>query len=408
MRARGGRKKKWVAAGIVTVLVAGGGATAWALTRPTPAASVAGTTLVAATVSTMTQSVVATGTIQPARRSDLSFPVAGKVTRVAATVGQTVVKGRVLATVDATTLKTSLDTASAAVTSAKEEVSALAASTTTTATQTAAGKAQLALAQSQLAAAKDNLAAASLKAPFSGVVAAVSMAVGDTVGSGSGGSSGARTTTTTTTAASTGVITVISTDAWVVDANVGSSDLASLKKGLQAQITPTGSATRIFGTIDSIGIVAATSSAGSATFPVVVDVTGSPAGVYAGATADVSFIVSQVPNVLTVPTIALHSIDGGTVVYQQKNGQQVNTPVTVGTAYGPVTEITKGLAEGDQVAVSFGGGGRVPTGTRTGTRGGGTGFGGTGNGGTGFGGTGNGGTGFGGTGNGGFGFGGTG
>ncbi|MDQ1724434.1 MAG: hypothetical protein QOG52_1462, partial [Frankiaceae bacterium] len=332
------------------------------------APAAASSSLVAATVSTMTQAVTTTGTIQPARRSDLSFTVSGKVTKVSATVGQAVTKGQVLATVDSTTLKTAVDTANAAVTSAEEQVTSVATSTTT---QIAAANAQLAQAKSALATANDNFAAATLTAPFTGVVAAVSMAAGDTVGSTSSGTG--RTTTTTTTTATTGVITVISTDSWIVNATVGSSDLPSLTKGLQAQITPSGSTTKIFGTVSSIGIIAGASTAGSATFPVVIAVTGNPAGIYAGSTADVSIIVKQLPNVLTVPTVALHTTNGATVVYQQKNGKQVDTPVTVGASYGALTEITKGLADGDQVVVSFGGAGRAPGGARTGQRPGGAG-----------------------------------
>ncbi len=135
---------------------------------------------------------------------------------------------------------------------------------------------------------------------------------------------------------------------------MGSSDLAQLTKGLQAQITPSGSSTMIFGTIASLGIVATSTSGGSATFPVVIDVTGSPTGLYAGGTADVALIVKQVPNVLTVPTQAVRTVNGATVVYQQVGGKRVTTPVTIGASYGATTEIKTGLKEGDQVEVSFG------------------------------------------------------
>jgi multidrug efflux pump subunit AcrA (membrane-fusion protein) len=66
----------------------------------------------------------------------------------------------------------------------------------------------------------------------------------------------------------------------------------------------------------------------------------------------VSIIVKQLSNVLTVPTAALHSSGGKTYVYQEKDGQQVSTEVTVGTTYGNSTQITKGLASGDQVVVT--------------------------------------------------------
>ena len=42
-----------------------------------------------------------------------------------------------------------------------------------------------------------------------------------------------------------------------------------------------------------------------ATFPVVIDVTGDPSGLYAGSTADVTIIVKQLNNVVEVPTAAI-------------------------------------------------------------------------------------------------------
>jgi uncharacterized membrane protein YgcG len=83
--------------------------------------------------------------------------------------------------------------------------------------------------------------------------------------------------------------------------------------------------------------------------------------------------VKQVPDVLTVPTAAIHEENGQTVVYQMKDGAQVSTPVTVGTVYGATTQITKGLNAGDEVVVTARVG-RTSTGNATGgtgtTRGG--------------------------------------
>ena len=171
---------------------------------------------------------------------------------------------------------------------------------------------------------------------------------------------------------------MISTTSWVVDASVGSADLPQLKKGLQAEITPSGSSTKIFGTVKSVGIIASSSSSGSATFPVTITVTGSPKGLYAGGGADVSIIVKQVENVLSVQTNAVHTEGGKTVVHQMKGGAQVSTPVKVGTTYGPSTQILSGLKAGDKVVgTAFRLGGSRPSGG-TGTRQGGGGFGGTG------------------------------
>jgi multidrug efflux pump subunit AcrA (membrane-fusion protein) len=286
---------------------------------------------VAATTGTRQQAVSTTGTIEPAQQAVLAFTVPGTVTSVPAAVGQKVAKGSVLATVDRTSLQTTVTTAAAGVTAAEQQLASVAAGT---AAQVTAAQAQLAAARSTLSQAQAALAAGYLTAPFSGVVAAVGLSAGDVVGSSggsarSGSSSGTTSNSSANSSSSTGSITLISTDKWVVNAEVGSADLASLRKGLQATVTPSGGAV-VFGTIASVGIVASASSGGTATFPVVVDVTGSPAGLYAGATADVSLIVKQIPNALTVPTAAVQNANGQTVVYRHVGGKRVASPVTLG------------------------------------------------------------------------------
>ncbi len=57
------------------------------------------------------------------------------------------------------------------------------------------------------------------------------------------------------------------------------------------------------------------------TFPVVIDVTGNPTGLYAGATADVSIIVKQLNDVTEVPTGAIsYGTNGQATVTKVVNG----------------------------------------------------------------------------------------
>jgi macrolide-specific efflux system membrane fusion protein len=269
----------------------------------------------------------------------------------------------VLATIGDTALRAAVSSAQASVDAAASQLTAQQ-DASASATQIASASAQLTSAKSRLTTAQQSLADATLTAPFAGTVAAVNVAVGDRTGA-SGGTGQASTGATSTNAQ----ITVISTSSWIVNASVGSADLARIKKGLQAEITPTGSAEKVFGTVRSAGIVASASSSGSATFPVTIAVTGTPQGLYAGGTAGVSIIVRQVADVLTVPTLAVRTVGGKTVVKVRKDGVDTDTPVTIGQVYGPSTEIKSGIAEGDQVvltAIRPGGG----VGNRTGRTGG--------------------------------------
>ena len=357
-------KRRPTIAGVATALLVVGGVGAWTATRSS-SSDAAAPTLVSATTSTIRQSVSATGTLEPAHRADLSFVVSGTVTSLPVAVGDRVKVGTVLATVDSTGLKTAVTLAQANVTATQDQLTAQQ-NAGSSAVQIASTQAQLASAQSRLTDAKTALTAASMTSPIAGIVAQVNIAAGDKVGNA---------------ASSSAQIVVISTTSWVVEASVGSEDLPQLKKGMQAEITPTGSTTKVFGTVKTVGIVASSSSSGSASFPVTVAVTGSPKGLYAGGAATVSIIVKQVENVLTVPTNAVHTVDAKTVVYQMVNGAQVSTPVTVGTTYGAVTQILSGLKTGDNVVgTTFRIGGNSSTGG-TRTRQGGTGGGGFGGGG---------------------------
>lgn len=379
--------RRFVVPAVVVLVVAGGAGAAYAFMR-SPASPGSTSRLVAATASDPSQTVAATGTVQPLHDATLTFSAASTVTSVPVVVGQKVVAGAVLATVDTTLLRSALATAQAAVTAAQEQAAADASASTT---QQAASAAQLAQASSQLTSSQAALAAATLTAPFTGVVARVGYAVGDATGQGGGGSAAAK-----AAAASTAGIEVISTNAWTVACSVGSADLSSLKTGLQAQVTLSGAAAPVFATVRSVGIVATSTPGSSATFPVVLDVTGNPAGLFSGDSASVSIIVKKLTGVLTVPTLALHTSGTSTVVYERNGGRQVSVPVTVGTAYGPLTQVVSGLKAGDQVVVTATAGGRF--GGRRGVRQGGGGR--TGGGTGGFGGAGGfgGGGGFGGAG----------
>jgi multidrug efflux pump subunit AcrA (membrane-fusion protein) len=375
------RRHTIIGAVIVLLVVGGGGA--WVVTRPT-SSTAAAPTLVSVTTGTIRQSVSATGTLEPAHRADLTFAVSGTVTSLPVVVGDTVRAGAVLATVDTSSLKTAVTSAQASVSATQDQLTAQQ-NAGSSAVQIASTQAQLADAQAKLGDSETALAAASMTSPIAGTVAQVNIAVGDKVGgtasasspsaSGSAGSSsssaGAGASSSSASAASassTAQVVVISTTSWVVSASVGSADLPQLKKGQQAEITPSGSATKIFGTVKSVGIVASSSSSGSASFPVTIAVTGSPKGLYAGGAADVAIIVKQVENLLSVPTNAVHTESGKTVVHQLKGGAQVSTPVKVGTTYGAVTQILSGLKAGDKVVgTTFRLGGNRPSGG-TGTR----------------------------------------
>jgi multidrug efflux pump subunit AcrA (membrane-fusion protein) len=184
---------------------------------------------------------------------------------------------------------------------------------------------------------------------------------------------------------------LLSTGSFEVQASVTDSQIGRIKVGDQAQITPNGATQPVYGTVSQITPMASQSS-GVASFPVTIAVTGTPSGLYAGASAQVSIVILQKTNVLTVPTAAVHRLGSRSYVNVLQDGKQVARTVTTGATDGARTEITSGLQAGDPVVLA-----NLAASLPTNTTGrGGGGFGGGGLGGGGFGGGGLGGGGFGG------------
>ena len=155
---------------------------------------------------------------------------------------------------------------------------------------------------------------------------------------------------------------------------VPGQDLGSLNQ------TQTTTAT---GTVTSVGAIATTSS-GVASFPVVVSVTGSPQGFFAGATVQAAITYNQLDNVLQVPTLAITRTNGQDYVTVSQNGKHSRRAVTTGLTSGGQTQITNGLTRGELVVVSIPtrvAGGATSNNATTGNRGFGGGGGGLGGGG---------------------------
>jgi multidrug efflux pump subunit AcrA (membrane-fusion protein) len=410
----------------VVVVLAGAGVATWFATRPANASAsgvVTTTTVQTVTTGTISQTVSATGTIEPATQANLDFAVSGTVNGVDVSTGQAVAAGQTLATVDPTTLNASLAQAQAALANDQAQL-ATDQGASAAATQLALDEANIASAQNQVTSAQTAVSEATLVTTTAGTVASVDLAVGQQVsgsssstssagagstgstagagGSGSataGGSGGTGAGTSASSAASSGSsstaqVVVVSTGSYIVNATVSSSGVSQLVVGDQATITPSGATTPVYGTVGTIGLLATTTS-GVSSFPVVIDVTGSPSGLFGGTSATVSIIVKELQGVVVVPTGAVSYTGGTTAVTLDSGGRKVVQPVTIGIAAAGQTQVVSGLSVGQQVfvtSVSF----RGPLGaTRTGGGfgGGGGGFGGGGGGfggGVGFGGGGGG------------------
>ncbi len=339
------------------LIVVGGGIAAWFGTRPASSAATT-TRVVTVAPATLDQSVASTGTVEPAQQADLSFVVSGVVAAVDVSVGQKVTAGETLATLDPTQLDATLAQAQATLALDQAKLSSDQAADASAA-QLDADEAAVVSAQAQVSSAQADVSDAALTSTITGTVASVGVSVGESVGAGgstaggstAGGSTAGGSAGTSAAASSTAQFVVVSTGSFVVDTSVDDSQVGRVAAGDQAVVTVAGSTTAVYGTVGSVGLEA-TASSGVASFPVVVDVTGSPAGLYGGTSANVTIITKVLQDVLEVPTLALRSSTaGGVTVDVLEQGHQVARAVTVGIAAGGETQVVHGLTVGEQVVV---------------------------------------------------------
>lgn len=381
----GPKRRKWFtrrpAVISAAVLVAvGAGVGIWLATTSSSASPLVTTTTTLQTVSTgtITQTVASSGTIEPSSQASLDFGQSGRVTTVDVTVGQTVAAGQALATIDDSSLTASLAQAQAVLANDQAQLSSDQSAGASSA-QVASDQASVDSAQSQVTSAQTALSEATLTSTIAGTVASVGLTVGQQV-SGSGSSSGpaagtgssggaasgaagaasgaaAGASSSATSSSSSGSssasaqIVVVSTGSYIVDTTVGSTQIGQLKLGDQATVTVSGSTIPVYGTVGSIGLLATTTS-GVSTFPVVIDVTGSPTGLYGGSSATVSIITEELQGVVVVPTTAVQYSGNSTTVTLDSDGSKVTRNVTIGASSGGDTQVTGGLSVGDKIYVT--------------------------------------------------------
>ncbi len=353
------RRYRWPIVGVVVVVVAAAvGLSFWLTSGSSAPTGLSITTVtVPVTTGTIQQTVASSGTIEPASQATLNFPVSGTVTAVDVKAGQTVTAGQVLATVGTTALSEDVSAAQAQLTAANDRLASDEASGAST-SQIDSDEASVTSAESSLSTAQTNLNDASLTSTIGGTVASVDLVVGQQVtgtGSGGGGNGGNGSAAADSSSSSTGTgstssqIVVIGTNSYIVNTTVDDTEIGQIADGDQVNITPTGATTPVFGTVGSVSLIGSQTS-NVTTFPVVIDVTGTPTGLYAGASADVSIIVKQLNNVTQVPTNAItYSSSGQATVTQVVNGTHVVKDVTVGAAENGETQIVSGVSAGAKV-----------------------------------------------------------
>ena len=346
----------------------------------------------------VSKTITASGAITPLRQVSASFATSGTIATVTTAIGATVTAGDVIGTLDTTNLKTALTkTQMAAVTqqaslagAATDLVTARAALVTVTATAAAdtTGKsadlvtaaaskvassitqvdtqtAQLFDAKDAVATAKTNLAAATLTAPISGLVVAVTGTVGGSVSSGTGTSTGGGAGTATTTTTS-GFATIADISQETMTANVAEADIAKVTVGQTATLTfPALTGVTATAKVTAISPVA-TSSNSVVTYATTITLDAIPAGLRLGQTAAVTVTTAtSAETSVYVPNAAITTANGVSTVKVLKSGKSTTTTVTLGIVGDAGTQIATGVTAGETVVIGTVAAASATTTTRT-------------------------------------------
>ena len=201
------------------------------------------------------------------------------------------------------------------------------ASTTTT-------QAQIAAARLGVDAAERDVTATVLVAPTSGRIASVAVSKGSAAQAG------------------TTVATLLPKEKYEVTADFAEADALKVKTGQKATVTfdalPDVSAT---GTVTGVDILPTTGQ-NVTTYGVTITLDSAPKGLKQGMSASVVVTAGEASNVLWAPTAAITTAGGQSTVTVRKAGTDTTVQVTTGLAGDTGTEITSGVAEGDQLVIS--------------------------------------------------------
>jgi macrolide-specific efflux system membrane fusion protein len=380
---------------LVVAVVGAGGLAYGAIDSSGSSSTKTATRLVAAAAGTVSQTVSATGTVQPATSLDLNFVNGGVLTAVNVKVGDKVAYGQVLATIDPAKAKVALESAQANLAAAQQKldqaknppVTAQDPSPTVDAVAVAQAKAAVNQAALNVSDAQKALEATTLKAPAAGTLSAVNFTVGQTVGGG--GNSESSSSSSNSSASSSGsraFATLLDLDHMVVKVGFPEADAGKVSTGQPVSLTIDSlTGQRLSGTVTSVDTVSTVVS-NVVTYNAIVSFDSVPAGVKPGMTANVSVITASKAGVVSVPSAAISTTGGVSTVTVRTNGKDENRTVVTGLKGDGTTEIMSGLDEGEQVVMSVGvvsssaSNGSTGNQSRTGTVGGAGGLGGAGGG----------------------------
>jgi multidrug efflux pump subunit AcrA (membrane-fusion protein) len=311
----------------------------------------------------VTQTLDQVASVEPVVQASVAFPISGTVEDVSVGVGDAVSTGDTLASLDTTSLLTTLHEKEASLDSAELTLEraengestngtssgavgampsdadtmspavgadanvGVAETTTTTISgeQLASYRAAVDAAEAAVAAAEQDVAQATISSPIDGVVLAVTVEAGASVSAGS----------------TTAYVLIAGAGGYELTTKVSVDDLPDVKVGQPVTIAMDGQSGTLVGHVSSIAVAPDTDDTTLYTATIAID--GDASRLRNGATASVQIVTKQATDVVTVPTSAVH-VDGTRRTVTVVEGDATNVvTVETGAVGATLTEITSGI-----------------------------------------------------------------
>ncbi|MBP2632223.1 MAG: putative HlyD family secretion protein [Firmicutes bacterium] len=343
------KKLKWIIVFVVIAACIGGGGYYYYNTKK--AASTAVTQTAVVERGKITSSVSATGTIKPLNSVEISSKVTARLKQVMFKENDTVKAGETVATLDSTTLQTTLEQAKYKVTNTEAKYKRLQYLNSIGAKSDADLEDALLdyqTAVSTYAGDQANVNDTIIVSPMDGVVIGEPKTVGTMITAG--------------VTSPTVIMTVADMSNKQINAKVDETDIGKVKVGQKATFTVDAYTGKTFtATVASISQtdVGSTWSSSTSTttviyYSVTLDIDDPENLLKPAMTARVNINIAEKNDALMVPLSALKTNNNGQyVVVVNPDGKTENRNVTVGLSSDDKVEILDGLSEGDKLSISY-------------------------------------------------------
>jgi len=339
----------------------------------TPSSSArTGTELVTAADGVVQNTVSGTGNVAAGTDDDVDFATSGTLDRVYVHQGEHVTKGQILATLDPTSARLTLDQATATLTAAQDTLttaedpsSASSTTSTSTASETTVNADELAVESDEQTVKSDKLALSetTLRAPATGTIASLDdLLPGQSVTAGSSSNDSTSTDSSSTGSSSTGTSAgssatsssfaeIVNTNTLTMTVAISEADIGEIKVGQSATVTMDAlSGVELAGHVAAISPTA-TDSDDVVSYDVTLDLDQTDSQVLPGMSASALVVVDQASGV-TVPTDAISGSGSQGTVTLDQDGKRVERQVVVGLRGATRSVIITGVNAGDELVIS--------------------------------------------------------